>query len=106
MISIGASFETASGVPASASAKPSDRASTTAPAPPFGYESCDTAMAVRTRSFPARRTTGSGGGLPTPPPLGAETVTGLLVPVIDDVTVSVTVTVCVPGMLNVTENVC
>src|SRR5260221_4701638 len=64
----GPSLPTASGVPASASANPSERASTTAPASPFGNESPDTAIAVRMRSLPDRRITGSGGGGPPPPP--------------------------------------
>ena len=59
MSRIGAALATASGVPTRASAKLSERVSTTAAADPEpGKLSCDTRMAVAMRSIPPRRMTG------------------------------------------------
>ena len=76
----------ARGAATRASGKSSERASTTAPAPPAGKFSCDTATAVPMRSDPAART----GSVRT------TTVIVPDVPVIDEVTVSVALTVRLP----------
>src|ERR1700722_3089059 len=87
----GAFFAAASGAATRASGKSSERASTTAPAPPPGKLSCDTATAVPMRSDPAAR-------------IGDVLVTTLMVPdvpVIDEVTVSVAFTVRPPTVRRV-----
>jgi len=84
--SSGALIVAASGAATRASGKSSERASTTAPAPPTGKFSCDTATAVPMRSDPAARIGD----------VRATTVIVPDVPVIDEVTVSVAVTVRLP----------
>ena len=87
----GARTLTASGAATSASGKSSERASTTAPAPPLGKFSCDTATAVPMRSAPATRTGD----------VRATTVMLPDVPLIDDVTVSVAFTTRLPTVRSV-----
>ena len=87
----GARTVAASGAATSASGKSSERASTTAPAPPLGKSSCDTATAVPIRSDPAARV----GDVRETTAIVAD------VPVIVDVTVSVAFTVRVPTVRRV-----